>query len=70
MLRESYETVEVGEGAVVARDQQFKPEKAATLGVGEGPAFGALAAGESVEVDGRTIDPEVVHETREERFPL
>ena len=70
VLHESYETVEVGEGAVVARDQQFKPEKAATLGVGEGPAFGALAAGESVEVDGRTIDPEVVHETREERFPL
>ncbi|PSP38975.1 hypothetical protein BRC71_03755 [Halobacteriales archaeon QH_7_65_31] len=70
VLESSYETVEVKERAVIARDEQFSPEKAATLGVGEGPAFGALAAGESVEVDGRTIEPEVVHETRTERFPI
>ncbi|MFC7177074.1 hypothetical protein [Halosegnis marinus] len=68
MLRAKYDTVEIADGAVLAREETFVPEKAATLGVGEGPAFGKLAAGEAVEVDGRTIEPHAVHEERELRF--
>ncbi len=50
--------------AVVIRERAFDPEKAATLGIPEGPAFGKLAGGEPVEVDGRTIDPEAVQTER------
>ncbi|MFW6018507.1 MAG: D-aminoacyl-tRNA deacylase [Halapricum sp.] len=70
ILREKYESVERTPEAVVARKREFDPEKAATLGIPEGPAFGKLSAGQSIEVDGRTIDPAVVHVERERRFPL
>jgi D-aminoacyl-tRNA deacylase len=80
VLRERYDEVERidrdGDGdesggpAVFARETAFAPEKAATLGVPEGPKFGRLAAGEPVEVDGETIPPEAVSEERERRFPL
>ncbi|QSG08112.1 D-aminoacyl-tRNA deacylase [Halapricum desulfuricans] len=70
ILATKYESVERTDDAVVARERAFDPEKAATLGVPEGPAFGKLSAGQPVEVDGRTIDPDVVHVDREHRFPL
>ena len=70
LLDEKYETVERVEGAVVAHERAFSPAKARTLDVPEGPAFGRLADGETVTVDGRTIEPVAVHEERERRFPL
>lgn len=54
--------------SIVVRERAFDPEKAATLGVPEGPAFGRLASGDSVEVDGRTIEPEAVHTERVRRL--
>lgn len=59
ILKREYE-VEYGPGEVVVRAHEFDPEKAVTLGVPEGPAFGRLASGRAVEVDGRTIEPEAV----------
>jgi len=70
VLRERYDGVNVHADAVVARRTAFDPEKARTLGIPEGPAFGKLSAGESVEVNGRTIEPEAVHSEEELRFPL
>jgi D-aminoacyl-tRNA deacylase len=70
VLRERYDGVSVRADAVVARRTAFDPEKARTLGVPDGPAFGRLSAGETVEVNGRTIEPEAVRSEEERRFPL
>jgi len=77
VLRERYDEVEVVDGdatdaggTALARETAFDPERAATLGVPEGPKFGRLAEGDPVEVDGETVPPEAVSEERERRFPL
>jgi D-aminoacyl-tRNA deacylase len=70
VLGQKYDEVVREDGAVVARVESFDPERAATLGVPEGPKFGALSAGEPVEVDGETIRPETVAREREDVFPV
>ncbi len=45
---------------LVIRRMRFDPEKARRLGVPKGPLFGVLAGGNAVEMDGRTITPEMV----------
>jgi D-aminoacyl-tRNA deacylase len=70
LLRRRYDEVTREDGVVVARERRFDPEKARTLGIPEGPAFGRLAGGEAVEVDGETIRPETVRSERVERFPV
>jgi D-aminoacyl-tRNA deacylase len=68
VLRAGFDDVTFEGDEIVARETVFDPEKAATLGVPEGPKFGRLAAGEAVEVDGEEIPPEAVCERREVRF--
>ncbi|MFB6087000.1 MAG: D-aminoacyl-tRNA deacylase [Haloarculaceae archaeon] len=70
ILAASYDRVERTDGAVVAREEAFDPERARELGVPEGPKFGRLSAGSAVEVDGETVAPEDVHVERERRFPI
>jgi len=70
VLRGKYDSVEREDGVAVARTSGFDPEKARKLGVPEGPAFGRLAAGETVEVGGREIPPGAVESETERRFPL
>jgi D-aminoacyl-tRNA deacylase len=70
ILRQRYDSVERDGDAVVASEETFDPDLARTLGVPEGPAFGRLADGQAVEVDGRTIPPDAVREKRERRFPI
>jgi D-aminoacyl-tRNA deacylase len=69
-LRARYDAVTRDGDAVVAREEAFDPDAAAALGVEEGPAFGRLAAGETVEVDGRRIPPEAVHRDRTVTFEV
>ena len=70
ILEQRYDSVERRGDRIVARERGFDPAKAKTLGVPEGPAFGRLASGETVEVDGRTIPPEEVRTEREVEFEI
>ena len=72
VLETGYDAVEVDAAgdAVVARETAFDPSLAAERGVPEGPAFGRLAGGEPVEVDGETVEPADVSRTRTDRFPI
>jgi len=45
VLERGYDTVDITDGAVIARETAFDPELAAKRGVPEGPAFGRLASG-------------------------
>jgi D-aminoacyl-tRNA deacylase len=68
VLRTSYDEVRREDGEVVARTDAFDPAAARRLGVPEGPAFGRLADGRPVEVDGERIDPAAVSTERVDRF--
>jgi D-aminoacyl-tRNA deacylase len=69
VLRDNYDAVEVTTDAIVVEEYTFDPSKARTLGVQEGPKFGALASGETIEVDGRTIEPDAVRTTERTTLP-
>ena len=69
VLRAGYDAVEVTPEAVLAREEAFDPALAREAGVPEGPAFGRLAAGEAVTVDGEQVTPADVHRKRVRRFP-
>lgn len=70
VLRQGYDTVERRDDEVVATRTVFDPDRARALGVPEGPAFGRLADGQPVAIDGREIDPAAVHRERVDRFDL
>ncbi|WP_254862076.1 D-aminoacyl-tRNA deacylase [Halovivax gelatinilyticus] len=70
VLRDGFDQVRVADDVIEVETAAFDPDLASDLGIPDGPAFGALAGGESVTVDGTEIDPEAVHVTRTDRFPL
>ncbi|MFB6235744.1 MAG: D-aminoacyl-tRNA deacylase [Halopenitus sp.] len=70
VLRGKYDEVTIREDVVVAREEAFDPALAAKWGVPEGPKFGRLASGESVDLDRKTVDPSDVLREQEEHFPL
>ena len=70
VLEEKYDVVSVEANAVVVEETGFDPALARAAGVPEGPAFGRLAGGEAVTVDGERIEPEDVSVERTERFPI
>ncbi len=70
VLDSTYDEIEREANEVTVRTESFDPDKADTLGVPEGPAFGKLAAGQSVEVHGETIPPNAVRTVEERTFSL
>jgi D-aminoacyl-tRNA deacylase len=70
VLRERYSEVSREGDVVAARESAFDPDAAADLGVEPGPAFGRLAGGDAVEVDGRRVDPADVHRDRIVKFHI
>ncbi|RQG91473.1 hypothetical protein EA462_05790 [Natrarchaeobius halalkaliphilus] len=70
VLEEKYESVAITGDAVVVERRAFDPGLAREAGVPEGPKFGTLADGESVTVDGDTIEPERVWVRRTRTFAI
>jgi len=70
LLAGKYDDVTRTEEELVAERAAFDPEAAHEAGVPEGPAFGALADGETVEVDGKTVEPATVRRSETLRFDL
>ncbi|WP_424008120.1 D-aminoacyl-tRNA deacylase [Haloferax denitrificans] len=70
VLREKYDSVVRDDGAVTAATRAFDPAAAREFGVPEGPAFGKLSAGQSVEVDGEAVAPEDVSKERLVEFTV
>ena len=55
---------------LILQKVHFDPHKARMLGVPAGPLYKALAAGQSVEVSGRVITPEMVSMCSETRIHI
>jgi len=70
VLRVEYDAVERDGDAVLLTETAFDPALAADRGVPEGPKFGQLAAGRSVNVDGETVTPDEVHAERTRRIRI
>jgi D-aminoacyl-tRNA deacylase len=70
LLQPRFESLERRENELVGRERVFDPKQARALGVEEGPAFGRLAEGEAVEVDGKSITPSMVTAERIRRYQL
>lgn len=70
VLESAYDIVRQMDDTIVTERETFDPELAAAMGVPEGPKFGRLAAGESVTVDGETIEAAEVRSTEIRRFEV
>jgi D-aminoacyl-tRNA deacylase len=63
ILKEHYDIrYEKDEGILYLITSKFSPVLARELGITSGPLFGALARGETVTIDDRTVKPEMVYE--------
>ncbi|MFB6223267.1 MAG: D-aminoacyl-tRNA deacylase [Haloarcula sp.] len=70
ILERRFDSVERDAGELIARETAFDPDLARTADIPEGPKFGKLASGQSVEVDGEEIDPERFQRERIRRYTL
>lgn len=69
ILKNHYE-VSLDKGTLHITEKKFSPQLAKSLGIDEGPLYGRLARGESVIIDGKTINPEMVYEINKRAIKL
>ena len=70
VLAEKYDEVERTTDRIVLRRNVFDRAAANAIGIPEGPLFGRLAAGESIEFEGQLIDPADVTTERTVTYEL
>lgn len=70
ILADRFDTIDREDDLLAVTETVFDPDRARDLGVPEGPAFGALANGESVTIDGTEITPEMVHVEQTRQYQL
>ncbi|MCZ7404822.1 MAG: hypothetical protein O8C67_07820, partial [Candidatus Methanoperedens sp.] len=69
ILKKHYD-VKLDKGTLQITEKKFNPRLAESYGICEGPLFGRLAQGESVMIDGKTINPEMVYEINKRAIKL
>jgi D-aminoacyl-tRNA deacylase len=69
ILKKHYD-VKLDNGTLEITEKKFNPGLAESYGICEGPLFGRLAQGESVIIDGKTINPEMVYEINKRAIKL
>ena len=62
IIKKNYD-VSLDKGTLQISEQKFSPELAKSLGIEDEQLYGLLARGESVIINGKTINPEMVYET-------
>lgn len=71
IVKEHYDVrYEKDEGILYLISRKFSPELAKEYGISSGPMFGTLAKGKSVNLNNRTITPEMVFEKYEKTIRL
>ncbi|WP_330631105.1 D-aminoacyl-tRNA deacylase [Halocatena halophila] len=68
LLHRKYDAVERDDDRLIVHRSAFVPERARELGIPDGPAFGRLANGQAIDLDGETINPEDVRERQTHMF--
>ncbi len=69
ILKKHYD-LKLDKGILQITEKKFSPRLAESYGICEGPLFGRLAQGESVNIDGKTINPEMVYEITKRAIKL
>ncbi len=69
ILKKHYD-VSLDRGTLQITDKKFSPQLAKSFGIDEGPLYGRLARGESVIINGKTINPEMVYEINKRAIKL
>ncbi len=69
-ILKKYYDVSLDKGTLQIAEKKFSPKRAKSLGIDEGPLYGRLARGESVIIDGKTINPEMVYEINKRAIKL
>ncbi len=69
ILKKHYD-INMDRGTLHITEKKFSPQLAKSLGVDEGPLYGRLVRGESVSINGKTINPEMVYEINKRAIKL
>ncbi|MFB6253787.1 MAG: hypothetical protein ABEI06_04180, partial [Halobacteriaceae archaeon] len=70
ILEERFDKVEYTDNIITVKRSTFDPELARKKNIPEGPAFGKLANGESVTINGSKVTPEEVETTETHQFEI